>query len=151
VDIAGGTTITLTDAFANGSNSIGVSADNFAFFADADATDNGQRAAVGDLPGPGYTKAADGNQIDGSTNNNGLVGFASDLCIVPDGSYIFLSGSYLQYSAGNASFTVPVDPEGIDPYACPAYDIDCSNNTVGFKTAHSYPGSAEDVGYIILP
>ena len=151
VDIAGQTTIALTEGFVSGTKSIGIGNAVFAFFADADAIDSGQRAAVGTAPGPGYTKAALDNQIDGSTNNNGLVGFAGDLCIVPDGSYIFMSGAYLQYSPGTAVFTVPVDPEGIDPYACPAWDIDCSSNTVGFKTAHSYAGDAESVGYIILP
>lgn len=149
VDLTTNTVIELTAGLAQGDVAIGGT--TFAFFANADATDGGQRTSVGTAPGPGFTKAATGNQIDGSTNNNGKVGFASDMCIVPDGSYIFLSGAYFQYSAGTASFTVPGDVGGTDPYATPAWDIDCSSNTVGFQTNTTTSASTDKtLGYIIL-
>ena len=152
VDIAGATTIEFTDGYAAGSFNLGIGDTTFAFFADADATDSGQRIAVGTVPGPGFAKPAPDQYIDGSTINNGRVGYGGDVCVTPDGDYVFLSGAYLQYSPGTTAFTVPADPEGVDPYACPAWDIDCSNNTVGFKTATTRSGTTDTtVGYIILP
>jgi len=89
--------------------------------------------------------------IDGSTANNGLVGFAGGMCVTPSGNYVFLSDWYLQYSPATAIFTVPADPDGSDSYGCPAWDVDCSDDTVGFKTAATRTSSTDKtVGYIIL-
>jgi len=152
VDLATPQLITLPDGNAS-AKGFAVGGDTFAFFADFDADDGvggGQRAAVGELPGPSFTKAALGDQIDGSTNNNGLVGFGASMCITPDGNCLYLADSYLQYRTTGASFAVPADPEGADPYACPAWDIHCSNNTVGFKTAVTTSTDTKTVGYIRL-
>ena len=153
VDLATNNIIDLTDAF--GIADVAIGTEVFAFFADADANDSSggsQRAAVGTVPGPGYTKAALDQYIDGSTANNGLVGFAGSLDVVPDDSYVFLADAYLQYSAGGATFTVPEDPDAEDTYGCPAWDVDCSAGTVGFKTATTRSDTtATTVGYIILP
>jgi hypothetical protein len=146
--------VSLTNAQAATSD-LDIGGTTFAFFANADASDSiggHMRAAVGTVPGPGFTKAALGSSIDGSTNNNGTVGFASSTCVTPDGSLVFLSGWYLQYSAAGATFTVPTDAGGTDPYATPAWDVDCSSNTVGFKTATDRSDTQDTtVGYIILP
>lgn len=153
VNLTTNTIIDLTEGFGIGAVAIGT--DVFAFFADADADDSSggsQRAAVGTVPGPGYTKAPLNQYIDGSTVNNGLAGFGGSLDIVPDDSYVFLANSYLQYSTGGATFIVPADPEDEDPYACPAWSVDCSLDTVGFKTATTRSdNTATKVGYIILP
>jgi hypothetical protein len=102
------------------------------------------------VPGPGSTKAPLDQYIDGSTVNNGLVGFAGQAAIVPDGSYIFLSSAYLQYSTGG-TFTVPADPAETDLWGCPAVDVHASDTTVGFKTAATSTASKDKLGYIILP
>jgi len=153
VDLTSNTILALTDAEAINPPAIGGTL--FAFFADATAADSSggsQRAAVGTVPGPGSTKAATGQYIDGSTTNNGLVGFAGTMAARDDGSYLFLANSYLQYSTGSASFTVPADPQGTDTYGTPAWDVDCSQNTVGFKTAATRTqNTATKIGYIILP
>jgi hypothetical protein len=144
--------LTAADAIAD----VAVGPTKFAFFANFDAADSvggSSRAAVGTLPGAGFTKVATGNQIDGSTNNNGLVGFAGSMCIVPSGDfadYIFLAAPYLQWSPGTTAFTVPDDPQGTDPWATPAVDIHCSDNVVGFKTATTRTDTNKTVGYIIL-
>ena len=152
VDLSTNTIVALTSALATGNPAIGGT--TFAFFADADANDSSggsQRAAVGTVPGPAFDKAPLDQYIDGSTPNNGLVGFAGGMCVTPSGNYVFLSDWYLQYSNANAAFTVPPDPDGTDPYACPAWDVDCSSNTVGFKTAETRTsGTDRTVGYIIL-
>ena len=152
VDLSASSIVTLTNALATGNPAIGGT--TFAFFADADAYDSSggsQRLAVGTVPGPGFDKAPLDQYIDGSTTNNGLVGFAGGMCVTPSGSHVFLSDSYLQYSTGTAIFTVPPDPDGSDPYACPAWSVDCSSNTVGFKTAEKRTsGTDKTVGYIIL-
>jgi hypothetical protein len=152
VDLSTSNIVTLTSALATGNPAIGGT--TFAFFADADANDSSggsQRAAVGTVPGPGFDKAPLNQYIDGSTPNNGLVGFAGKMCVTPSGNYVFLSDSYLQHSPATAVFTVPADPDGTDPYACPAWDVDCSSNTVGFKTAATRTsGTDKTVGYIIL-
>jgi len=150
VDLGTSSVVNLTNALA--SNAVAIGGDTFAFFADADASDRGERAAVGTVPGPGFTKAPLDQYIDGYTVNNGLVGFGGSMCVTPDGSQIFLGDSALQYSPGTASFTAPPDAGGTDPYVTPAWDIDCSANTVGFKTATTRTGGAADkIGYIILP
>jgi len=141
--------VTLTDAQAIREPAIGGM--TFAFFADATAEDMEMRAAVGTVPGPGFTKAALDQYLDGYTPNNGQVGFASDVSITPDGGYIFLSGAYLQYSTAGVSFVVPADPNGVDPYGCKAWKIDSSSNTVGFQTSMTYAGGDKVLGYIILP
>ena len=151
-NLATPTVVALTDA--NGIADADIGADVFAFFADLDAADSvggWHRTAAGEVPGPGFTKAALDQYIDGSTTNNGQVGFAGSLCVTPDGKYIFLADTYLQYSTGGAAFVVPKDPENLDPWACPASDIYCSVNTVGFKTsATATSGTDQTVGYIRL-
>ena len=153
VNLSTGSVITLTDAEATGNPAIGGSV--FAFFADADAADSHgghQRTAVGTVPGPGSTKAGLDDYIDGSTGNNGLVGFADSMTVTPDGGYVFLADWYLQYSTSGASFVVPVDPGGTDPYACPAWDVHSSDGLVGFKTAADRSDSSDTtLGYIVLP
>jgi hypothetical protein len=47
----------------------------FADFDDSDSIGGTQRAAMGTIPGSGFDKAPQGNRIDGSTTNNGTVGF----------------------------------------------------------------------------
>lgn len=152
VDLTTNAVVPLTDAQGIADLDIGTS--TFAFFADADANDSSggsQRAAVGTVPGPGFTKAALDQYIDGSTENNGLVGFGASMCVVPNDSYVFLADSYLQYSTGGASFVVPADPAGADSYGTPAWDVDASINTVGFKTANTRSDNTDTtVGYIIL-
>lgn len=152
VDLTTNTIRELTDAQAIFDLAIGGSI--FGFFANFDANDGvggDQRAAVGVTPGPGFTKAATGNRIDGSTTNNGTVGFAGTMSITPNGGYVFLADPYFQYSQGNASFVVPADPNGEDPWACPAWDIDCTGNTVGFKTAGTRAATTTTkLGYIVL-
>lgn len=151
VDLVNNTVIALTDAEATKIPAIGGT--SFLFFANATADDtNGgdSRAALGTVPGPGSTKQALNVYIDGSTTNNGLVGFAGQAAVVPDGSYIFLSAPYLQYSTGGG-FTVPTDPTATDPYACPAVDVAASDTTVGFKTAATRTATKDKLGYIILP
>jgi len=153
VNLATPQLITLTDGNAS-INGFAVGGDQFAFFADFDADDSvggSQRAAVGTIPGPSFVKAALDDQIDGATNNNGLVGFGGSMCITPDGRCLFLANSYLQYRTTGAAFAVPADPQAADPYACPAWDIHCSTNTVGFKTATTNGDSDKTVGYIRLP
>jgi hypothetical protein len=151
VDLSTSSIAALTDSLATGNPAIGGT--TFAFFADADANDSSGgslRTAVGTFPGPGFGKAPLDNPIDGSTSNNGYVGFAGDMCVTPSGSHVFLSDSYLQHSTGTALFTVPPDPEGSDPYACPAWDVDCSSDTVAFKTASDRSDSDKTIGYIIV-
>jgi hypothetical protein len=152
VDLTTNTIRELTDAQATFDVAIG--SNTFGFFADFDAADSvggDQRAAVGVVPGPGFTKTALDNRIDGATTNNGTVGFGGTMTITPNGGYVFLADSYFQYSPGNASFSVPHDPNGEDPYACPAWDIDSSANTVGFKTAATRGDSTNTkLGYIVL-
>ncbi len=153
VDLSSDTIIELTEAEAIYAAAIG--GDKFAFFAYHDSDDahgGSQRAAVGTVPGPSFNKHALNDYIDGSTGNNGLVGFAGTMCITPDGSKLFLADWYLQYSYGDTSFVVPDDPDGTDPWACPAWDIDCSCDTVGFKTATDRTLSQDTtLGYIVLP
>ena len=83
VDLVNNTVITMADAYAAQIPAIGGT--SFLFFADETAADLGQRAAVGTVPGPGYTEAALDVYIDGSTPNNGRVGFGGQAAIVPDG------------------------------------------------------------------
>ncbi len=145
VDLAAAQIIELPDGEASGFG-VAIGGDNYAFFADLDADDRvggNQRAAVGDLPDDDFIKAALGNQIDGSTNNNGLVGFGGSMCMTPDGRCLYLAAPYLQYRTAGAAFAVPADPDDDDPWGCPATDIHCSHNTVGFKTAGN-------LGYIRL-
>ena len=153
VNLTTNAVVALTEAL--GAFDLAIGDTKFAFFADADSDDSiggTQRAAVGTIPGPGFSKAALDVRIDGSTTNNGSVGFASTMCMTPNSAYVFLAGGwYLQYSAGTASFTVPDDPKGEDVYGCPAWDIDCTDNTVGFKTAlDRTEDTSTKVGYIVL-
>jgi hypothetical protein len=152
VDLTTNTIVGLTDAQAIFDLAIGSGV--FGFFANFDAADGvggDQRAALGAIPGPGFVKVALGNRIDGSTTNNGTVGFAGTMGITPNGKYVFLADSYFQYSPGSAAFVVPADPKGEDPYACPAWDVDCSNNTVGFKTAATHSdNTSTKLGYAVL-
>ncbi|MFH1418054.1 MAG: hypothetical protein ABII12_07205 [Planctomycetota bacterium] len=154
VDIAAQAVIALTNPEA--AWDVAICDDLFAFFADADINDRaggGQRMAVGAMPGPGSTKAALDQYIDGSTGNNGYVGFGGSMTVTPDGAYVFLSDGYLQYSLGTAVFVVPPDPNASDPYGTPAWDVHCTEaNTVGFKTASDRSAtSTTKVGYIVLP
>ncbi len=153
VNLNTNTIVNLTDAEAIFAGAIGDEV--FAFWADATAEDSsggGQRAAVGTIPGPGSTKAALDQYIDGSTTNNGSVGFGQSMCITPNSDYMFLSDGYLQFSLGNASFVVPPDPNGEDAYGTPAWDVHCTNYTVAFKTASDRGlNTTTKVGYIILP
>jgi hypothetical protein len=152
VNLSTNSIATLTDSLATGNPAIGGT--TFAFFADFDADDSSGgslRTAVGTVPGPGFDKAPLDNPIDGSTSNNGYVGFAADMCVTPSGSHVFLSDSYLQHSTGSALFTVPPDPDGTDSYGTPAWDVDCSNDLAAFKTAEkTTSGTDKTVGYIIL-
>jgi len=145
VDIAAQAVIALTTPGAGGSD-VALCDNVFAFFADEVAEDRAGghlRAAVGAMPGPGSDKAAVDQPIDGSTGNNGYVGF---------GGSMSLSDGYLQYSAGNAVFAVLPDPDGSDVYGTPAWDAHCSANTVAFKTASDRSASSTTkVGYIVLP
>jgi hypothetical protein len=153
VDLVNLAIITPTDGLATFDVAIG--GGKYAFFADFDSDDSSgghQRAAVGTVPQTSFAKAALGDYIDGSTTNNGLVGFASTMTIPPSGQYVFMAGWYFQYSTGGASFIVPADPKGEDPYACPAWDIDSSASVVGFKTsANRSDNTATTVGYVVLP
>ncbi|NLX04436.1 MAG: hypothetical protein GXY33_04750 [Phycisphaerae bacterium] len=153
VNLDDGNVITMTDAEATFDVAIAGAA--YAFFADYDADDSmggSQRTAVGSVPNPAFTKVAREDYIDGSTNNNGWVGYAGSMDVAAEGDYIFLADSYLQYSTGGPSFTVPADPDGEDTYGCPAWDVDCTINTVAFKTAETRSDNTTvTVGYIALP
>ena len=116
VNLATDSIIALTDAQA--AAALAISEDIFGFFANFDADDSvggDRRAAIGAIPGPAFTKAALGNRIDGSTTNNGTVGFAGTMAMRPNGDYVFLANAYFQYSLGDASFVVPGDQNGEDP------------------------------------
>jgi hypothetical protein len=78
-------------------------------------------------------------KIDGATDNNGHLGYASTISITPDGSKIFIAGNesigqgeYLQYSTGGVNFAL-IQCTGGDTYGFPASDVSASNNTVAFK------------------
>lgn len=101
------------------------------------------RSAVGAVASaPGVTLAPDkdsATQIDGSTDNNGFVGWASTMAITPDGSKIFIAGhesigqgEYLQYGTGGA-FTVLQSADSPSDWGFSASDVSASNNTVAFK------------------
>lgn len=153
VDIVGQTIVPLTNPEATWD--VSLCNDGFAFFADAtldDRAGGGQRVAVGTMPGPDSTKAAMNQYIDGSTVNNGLVGYGGSLSMTPGGEYVFLSDGYLQYSGGDAAFVVIPDPDASDVYGTPAWDVHCSANTVAFKTASDRSADTNTkVGYIVLP
>lgn len=152
VDLAANNVVTMEQAETIADLAIG--GDKFAFFSHHDSDDSVGlhfRTAVGTLPGPTFNKPPTDNYIDGSYTSNGVVGYAGTMCMTPGGEYLFLANFYLQYSQGNASFTVPKDPANADTYGCPAWDIDCSDNTVGFHSAASRSSREEGVlGYIIL-
>lgn len=153
VDIAAGSIMTPADAGAARQVAIGDAV--FAFFADQDLDDRdggGNRAAVGAMPGTTFAKPPTDQFIDGSTANNGLVGYGASMSVTPSGNYVFLSDGYFQYSTGDVSFTVPADPDAGDPYGCPAWDVDSSADTVGFKCgADRTQTTNTTVGYIVLP
>lgn len=153
VDIAGQAIVPLANSTAT--LDVAIANNVFAFFADAVADDRGgggQRAAVGTIPGPDFAKAAVGQFIDGSTANNGLVGYGGSMSVTPGGEYLFLSDGYLQFSSGNSVFTVLPDPDGSDAYGTPALDVDCSASTVAFKTSSGRMATTTTkVGYIVLP
>jgi hypothetical protein len=137
-------------ALANGS---------FGYFLSANSVGAHFRSAIGVLDAGNspalttVTSAALDDFIDGSTPNNGLVGYGSTITVTADGSRWFIagdedigSGDYLQTSTGGA-FTVVPDPLDQDELGCPATDVHASDNTVAFKTGE---GSEVKVGYIIL-
>jgi hypothetical protein len=152
IDLAANSVITLNEAEM--SYALAIGGDLFAFFSYHDSDDSvggAHRAAVGTLPGPSFNKPSMDNYVDGSYTSNGNIGYAQTMCIPPSGDYVFLADWYLQYSEGDTSFTVPADPNGTDTYGCPAWDIDCSENTVGFHSATDRTNGEEGVlGYIIL-
>jgi len=157
IDVATGQVTTLTENPQAGTlNSDG---GRFCTFVDRDANDsNGgdQRGAIGTIPGPGAMLSGD-EQIDGSTTNNGFVGWSQVCTITPNGTYTFLSGSesigsgeFLQVSTGGA-FSLVNDPDGSSPYGLPATDVAVNGSLVGFKTGDgTTAGANTKVGYIIL-
>lgn len=153
VDILGEAIVTLTNPEA--AWDVSICNDGFAFFADADAADSaggGQRVAVGAMPGPDSTKAPLDQYIDGSTVNNGLMGFGGSLSVTPGGEYVFLSDGYLQFSNLDAAFAIVPDPNDSDPYGTPAWDVHCSATIVAFKSASNRSATTTtSVGYIVLP
>jgi hypothetical protein len=133
---------------------------SFVYFVDRDANDsNGSdyRSAIGTVPSQSATLAGD-TEIDGSTTNNGFVGWSQACGVTPDGSRLFLSGKtsigsgeFLQVSTGGA-FTLVEDTNASSPYGLPATDVDVSAGLVGFKTGDgTTTGANTKVGYIILP
>lgn len=155
VNLANNQVVNLTDS--EGTYDVAIGASKFGFFADFDADDSvggSQRAAVGTASDATFSKAPLDQRIDGSTTNNGTIGFAGSMCVVPGGTYqnyVFLGDSYLQYSPGTTSFTVPADPNGQDTYGTPAWDVDCSSSVLGFKTAASRSSNTDTtLGYARL-
>lgn len=153
VDISGEQILTPTDGLA--AFDVAIGEDLYSFYADYDSDDSSgghQRTAVATLPQTAYTKVSLDNYIDGSTTNNGLVGFGATMTIPPSGGYVFLADWYLQYSTGDTSFVVPDDPEGVDSWGCPAWDVDSSDDVVAFKTSSNRSdNTTTTVGYVLLP
>ena len=132
----------------------------YVYFLDATADDsNGgdQRSAIGAVPNAATTKATIDEYIDGSTTNNGIVGYGQNACVTPDGAHCFLSGStslgsgeFLQWSTGGA-WSLPADPDASSPYGVPATDVDCSNGCVAFKSGQgTTAGTSTVLAYAIL-
>jgi hypothetical protein len=130
----------------------------YAYFVDRDAGDsNGgdRRGATGDSPGLNAELAGD-EEIDGSTTNNGFVGWSQTCTISPDGAYTFISGStsigsgeFLQHY--NGGWSIVPDIDGSSPYGLPATDAHASDTLVGFKTGDgTTAGTNTKVGYIVL-
>ena len=97
VDLVNNSVVSLTNALS--AKAVAIGGNTFAFFADVDANDRSggdQRCAVGTVPGPGFSLPALDNYIDGSTANNGLVGFGTEVCVTPAGNYVFISGPFAE-------------------------------------------------------
>ncbi|MCA9251589.1 MAG: hypothetical protein R3E58_07000 [Phycisphaerae bacterium] len=130
----------------------------YIYFVDREAGDNNGgdgRGATGQSPGLNPSLSGD-EEIDGSTTNNGFVGWSQTCTISPNGAYRFMSGStsigsgeFLQYY--NGSWSVVPDADGSSEYGLPATDAVSSNTLVGFKTGDgTTAGTNTKVGYIIL-
>jgi len=101
----------------------------YIYFVDREAGDNNGgdgRGATGQSPGLNPSLSGD-EEIDGSTTNNGYVGWSQTCTISPNGMYRFMSGStsigsgeFLQYY--NGSWTVLPDVDGSSEYGLPATD-----------------------------
>jgi hypothetical protein len=131
---------------------------SFGYFVDVDSDDSlgsSQRSATGTVDGgTSATLAPVGVFIDGSTTNNGALGYGETMAITKDGRRWILagtrslgSGEYLQVNTGGG-WSVVADPTGADRFGCPASDVSVSSNTVAFKTGNN---TDVTVGYVILP
>lgn len=158
LDLATGDNLPLAENPAAGRR-LALANGSFGYFLSNNSVGAHFRSAIGVLDAgisatlTTVTTAALDDFIDGSTPNNGLVGYGSTITVTADGSRWFIagdedigSGDYLQTSTGGA-FTVVPDPLDQDELGCPATDVHASANTVAFKTGE---GSEVKVGYIIL-
>ncbi len=157
LDVADGSITTLTQNPATGEQCH--NADTYVYFVDRDSEDsNGgdARSGVGAVPAADASLAGD-TQIDGSTTNNGFLGWSQACSVTPDGAYAYISGmgsigsgEFLQVSTGGA-FSLIADPDGSSQYGLPGTDVATSATLVGFKTGDgTTAGSSTKVGYIIL-
>lgn len=130
----------------------------YVYFVNRDAGDsNGSdsRGATGDVPNADASLAGD-QEIDGSTTNNGFIGWSQTCAISPDGAHTFISGrtsigsgEFLQHY--NGGWALVPDTNASSPYGLPATDVASSNTLVGFKTGDgTTTGTNTKVGYIIL-
>ncbi len=150
---------TITMLTANPSaHEMAASGGAFGYFIDADPDDSlgtQARSAIGTFSTiPGAREAAVRDFIDGSTTNNGAIGYDSTIAITDDGSLAFIAGSqglgsgeYLQVSNGG-TFSLFPDSSGLDTYGCQGSDVNISSNVVAFKAGEN---NDVTVGYIMLP
>jgi hypothetical protein len=157
VNLTDGTVSTLTPA--DSAAELGLGGTKYVYFVDETADDSlgsAQRAGTGTVSSASAMLATLEDYIDGSTTNNGAVGFAQTCWVTPDGSYCFLAGSeglgsgeYLQYSTGG-NWMVPAD--AVAEYGVPATDVHCSADCVAFKSADATTaGTSTVLAYIVLP
>ncbi len=129
---------------------------SFGYFVDNEPDDRlgvTNRSAVGIVATLSIVVAAQRDFIDGSTTNNGAIGYGETMGITTDGLLWFIAGSegvgsgeFLQVTTGG-DFEVVADPTGEDSLGCPATDVSVSANVVAFKTGNN---TATVLGYAIL-
>ncbi len=123
--------------------SVGANGGTVAYFLDRDAKDkNGTEArlAVMKKGGAPVIVAPTDRFIDGSTRNNGIIGFGNMIAVTPDGKYVFIAGNesvgrteILQYYDGTGVKLVNDGISATKPKALPGSDIVANSSLVAFK------------------
>lgn len=123
--------------------SVGANDGTVAYFLDRDAKDkNGTEArlAVMKKGGTPVVAAPTDRFIDGSTKNNGIIGFGNMIAVTPDGKYVFIAGNesvgrteILQYYDGAGVKLVNDGISATSPKALPGSDIVANSSLVAFK------------------